>query len=55
MVFERKFDFDLAGRVSFRIPVSVREAIQVKAEKEQRTISDLLRDETISKFGKKTS
>jgi hypothetical protein len=53
MAFQRKYDFDLVGRVSFRIPVSLRDSIQAKAEKEQKTVSELLRAETINTFRQK--
>lgn len=55
MTFKRKNEYDLAGRVSFRVPASVHKAIQAKAETEQRTISDVLRAETIQIFEQKTA
>lgn len=55
MAFIQKNDYDLKEKVSFRVPVSVREAIQARAEKEQKTISELLRAETLTQFEQKTS
>lgn len=54
MAFIQKNDYDLKSKVSFRVPVSVRKAIQERAEREQKTISELLRAETLTKFEQKT-
>ena len=51
----QKNDYDLKEKISFRVPISVREAIQAQAEKEQKTISELLRSETLTQFEQKTS
>ena len=55
MPFKRKNNFDLAGRVSFRVPKAVHKAIAEKAETEQKTISDVLRAETMQLFKQKTA
>lgn len=53
MAFKQQNDFDLAALVSFRIPQSVRETIQAKAKNEQKTISEVLRTETMQLFKQK--
>ena len=50
MTSKRQHEFDLAGRVSFRIPAAVHQAIQARASIENKTISDIMREETMHRF-----
>jgi len=42
---------DLGGRLSIRIPVVVRKTIELAAETENKTITDVIRTGIIEKFG----
>jgi hypothetical protein len=53
MAFVQQNDYDLKERVSFRVPFTVGQAIRAQAEREQKTVSEVLRQETLTRFRQK--